>query len=161
MSRHLALQLPGRISYLQPVFCRFGKIVGYSPGKNRLVAQHCVFKMRLKIQPALGKSFRFGKDHPSSSSTWEWAPLLGCPWSWKISGKASFMDSISGVARVMNSDTDEVNSRTRSDMLACIVNSRYATLSCKMYMSHRPPQARIYLWPGPVFIFHEIYFWYG
>lgn len=71
------------------------------------------------------------------------------------------MGSISAIARVMISYTDGGNPQTGSNMLACIVNSRHATPSCKIYMSHLPPQAQIYLCPGPVSSFHEIGFRMG
>lgn len=99
--------------------------------------------------------FRSGRDHPSFSPTWAWVPQLGCSWIWKVSGKASLMVSISAIARAMIYYTGELNSQ------ACIGNSCHEILSCKICVNHLPPQARIYLCPGPPYIFHKICFWYG
>lgn len=73
----------------------------------------------------------------------------------EVSSKASLMISISAIARPMMYYTGEVSSQTACDMFSSLHwELLYATLSCKIL----PPQAQIYLRPGPVSVFHKIGF---
>lgn len=133
MPWHLALQLPGRIFYFEPVFCRFGKMVQCSPNTIGLWPSIVLSKLGSNYSNLFASRLRSGRDHPSSSLTW--ARGYRSSDALESENPAASIPLWFRSLQLLDpwfNYTGEVSAQITCDMLACIGNSCYATLSCKV-----------------------------